>query len=432
MNAMSSDAPGPRPRQVTIGGWLVAVASAMLVVTVFDTMARLHSVDTRDELTRVLTTGTTKDLGISVADALDVFRAALYVAGVAAAVTAVLGIFVLQRHTAARIVLTVAAVPVVLTAPFSGGFLAILVGGGTAMLWSRPARDWFAGRPPVRSEVVPRPAASRGPDVRRTPAAWPPPTITPPRPADDHASGPRPTRGWGERPTSATPWPVPYAAGPAVPPGPAGVPSQVRVACILTWVFSIVTAGLYLVIAAALLADRARMLDLLKDNPAVRDTRLTDDQLVTAIVTVSVLVALWCLAACVVAWLTWRRHAWARVLLMVSIAVAAVVELVGFPYSLLHLAAAVVAFRMLLTPQARAWFRGGDERGTPPPSAWTPPAGWAPPSAGSGSATPPSTGTPPAQPDRPHDQPHDRPHDSSRDAPTHRPQDGPSGRPPVW
>lgn len=416
MNVMSSDASGPRPRQVTIGGWLVAIASAMLIVTVFDTMARLHSVDTRDELTRVLTTGSTRDLGISVADALGVFRAALFVAGAAAAVTGVLGIFVLQRHTAARIVLTIAAVPVVLTAPFSGGFLAILVGGGTALLWSRPARDWFAGRPPTRPEVRSvRPEPAPAPPVRRPESAWPPPTIVPPRPSDSPGSAPAPTPGWGRQPVHPASWPPAYATGPAPAPGARDVPTQVRVACILTWIFSAVTGALYLLIAVALLADRAGMLTLLKDNPTVRDTKLTDDQLVAAIVTVSFLVVLWCIAACALAVLAWRRHAWARTLLMVSIAVAFSVELVGFPYTLLHLAAAVVAFRMLLNPGSRAWFRGADRPGPTAPPRWTPPPGWAPPSA------------PPAPPDR-----SSTPPDAGAQPPREEPSDRPADKPPVW
>src|SRR3954454_18311910 len=157
MGAMSSDTSGPRPREVTIAGWTVAVASAMLVVTVFDTMAKLHSVDTRDSLTRALGAGAAKDFGVTLTDALGVMRAALFVAGLAAVVTGILGVFVLQRHTTARIVLTVAAVPVVLTAPFAGGFLGVLIGGATGLLWTQEARDWFAGRAPARVVAPPAP-----------------------------------------------------------------------------------------------------------------------------------------------------------------------------------------------------------------------------------------------------------------------------------
>src|SRR4051794_38636158 len=181
MVPMSNDAAGPRPREVTIAGWTVAVASTMLVVTVFDTMARLHSVDTRDSLTRALGAGSAKDFGISLTDALGVMRGALFVAGVAAVVTGILAVFVLQRHATARIVLTVAAVPVVLTAPFSGGFLGLLVGGSAALLWSRPARDWFAGRAPARPAV--ERLAPRSP-LRPLQQPGPPPGAPPPRPGN--------------------------------------------------------------------------------------------------------------------------------------------------------------------------------------------------------------------------------------------------------
>lgn len=413
MNVMSSDAPGPRPRQVTVGGWLVAIASAMLVASVFDAMARLHSVDTRDALVRVLTTGSAKDLGISVTDALGVVRAALFVAGASAAVTAILGVFVLQRHVAARVVLTIAAVPVVLTAPFSGGFLALAVGAGTVLLWSRPARDWFAGRPPTRREVQPEPVRVGGarPDsTRPAPGHWPPPTIAPPSTGPVTGPLPPPTPGWGERPTVPAPWPPAYGPGPVLPPPSGEVPAPVRIACFLTWGFSLVTAGLYLLIGVALLVDRGRMLDLLRDNPTVRDSKLDDDQLVTVIVTVSALVVLWCLAACVLAFFAWRRHSWAWILLIASIGVALLVEVAAFPFSLLHLAAAAVSLRMLLARPTRAWFRGGSGPGVPAPRGWAPPPGWTPPSG------------PPTQP--PSGRPSDRPADGSADRP--------SGKPPVW
>jgi len=364
MKAMSSDAPGPRPRQVTVGGWGVAVASAMLVVTVFDRMTALQSVDTRESLTKALTSGAAEGLGVTVDDALSVLRVALYVAGTAAAVTAILGIFVLQRHAAARVALTLAAVPVVLTTPFAGGFLGLVVGAGTALLWSRPARDWFAGRAPSRPAV---PVEQR-PEPERVPAGPPPPA--PPSQAG-WTPPPPPTPGWGQ-PPAAPAWPA--SAQAAVPPA-AEVPRPVRIACVLTWVFGLMTAALYVLVGLGVLADRDQILDLLRDNPTVRDSDLGDDQLVLLIVAVSALIAVWCLAACVLAFLTWRRQGWARILLMVSIGVALVLELASFPFSLLHLVASVIALRMLLIAPTRAWFRGP---GGPPPPAWGPPT-WPPP-----------------------------------------------------
>jgi hypothetical protein len=423
MGVMSSNAPGPRPRQVTISGWVIAAASAMLVVTVFDTMAGLQSVDTRDALTEALTTGSAKDLGISVDDALTLVRVALFVAGAAAAVTGILGIFVLQRHATARIVLTVAAVPIVLTSPFAGGFLGLVIGVATALLWSRPARDWFAGRPPTPPEAarpaatwpgpgaapphVERPVDLPGPASRPAPGgeSWPPP-------AAPGVSTPPPTYGWGQQPhvpqeAQAPGHALASATGSVgVPAGPR-VPGQVRVACILTWIFSLLTAGIYLVVAVALAVDRDGMLDLLRDNPAIRDRSITDDQLTAALFGGSAVVVVWCLAACVLALLAWRRHTWAWIVLLVSVGIAALVELLGLPYSLLHLVAAGTVLRLLLVTPTRAWFRDQDG-----PGASVPPQGWAPPT---GQPLPPQYPAPEQPPQYPPP-----------------PPEHPSGKPPVW
>jgi hypothetical protein len=94
----------------------------------------------------------------------------------------------------------------------------------------------------------------------------------------------------------------------------------------------------------------------------------------------------------VLAFFAWRRHSWAWALLLVSIGVAVVFELVSLPWSLVHLAAGVVALRLLLLRPIRAWFRGA----RPPVS---PPTGWAPPDPGTRHG-----GDQPSQ-QRPHDEP---------------------------
>jgi hypothetical protein len=71
----------------------------------------------------------------------------MLLSGAAAAAAMVFAIYVLQRHNAARIGFTVAAVMIMLTAPVSGGFLPIMIAFSAIMLWTKPARDWFAGVP---------------------------------------------------------------------------------------------------------------------------------------------------------------------------------------------------------------------------------------------------------------------------------------------
>src|SRR4051794_31683996 len=112
MRTMSESDGSARPRQLTLAGWFVVVASVMLLITVYSTLASLNSVDTRDRVTQWLSTPTGDGLGLSVAQALSGLRAALIVTGVSAAAAAVLGVFVLQRHRGARIGLSNIAVPI--------------------------------------------------------------------------------------------------------------------------------------------------------------------------------------------------------------------------------------------------------------------------------------------------------------------------------
>ncbi|MGO4258750.1 hypothetical protein AB4Y76_20120, partial [Marmoricola sp. RAF53] len=220
---MSPEQPNARPSQVTVAGWAVAAAAVVLVVAVFDQMARLHTVDMREDIARVISSGSAADLGLTVARATEILRWILMVSAVAAVAAGVFGVFVLQRHRAARIGLTVAAVPVVLTAPVAGSLPAMVIGAGAALLWSRPARDWFAGRPaqarpePVTRAARPNPFAA---PVQRpvdapvtTPVQRPPAELPPPDPGTPPVLLPPPTSGWGG-----------YPPGPAYPPHPAHPP----------------------------------------------------------------------------------------------------------------------------------------------------------------------------------------------------------------
>jgi hypothetical protein len=153
----------------------------------------------------------------------------------------------------------------------------------------------------------------------------------------------------------------------------------VRVACILTWIFAGLSAAGYVVLGVAIAVDRGGMLELMRENASVQDTSLSDDTLIAALVVVSALTVIWCLAACALAVLVWRRHLWAWRLLLVSAGVAALVCLLALPLSLVHLAACGVAFGLLVRPSTRAWIHGADRAAGPGsgsgPGAWQPPTG---------------------------------------------------------
>lgn len=343
---MSQPDPSARPSQVTVAGWAIAIASVLLVVAVFDTMGRLESVDMRERLTGTVTSGSARDLGLSVADAIEILRWCLYVSGVAAAASGILGVFVLQRNRGARIGLTVAAVSIVLTASFTGdfpAFLGMLIGAGTALLWTRPARDWFAGRPiTVRR---PAPGPERG-QFQSTPPSrpldWTPPAVG--------RAQPPPMPGWGQVPI-ASPWPG-MAPGQVVT---SDRPAQVRLACILTWVFSGLTALGYLAVLIALTVDSNALIDRLKESPSWQSS-FDEETVVTVAAVVSVVFVVWSLAAGLLAVLAWRRVRWAWLLLVVSASIAGLVCVLAFPFSVPHLAAIGASAGMLMRRPTRDWY----------------------------------------------------------------------------
>ncbi len=101
--------------------------SVFLLLTVFDSLTNLNSVDMRDEITRMLNSPTGEGLGITMSQALTSMRVGLMVAGACAAAAAVLGIYVLKPNRGARLALSILAVPILLTAPLTGGITGALV-----------------------------------------------------------------------------------------------------------------------------------------------------------------------------------------------------------------------------------------------------------------------------------------------------------------
>ena len=111
---------------------------------------RLRREEREDPLLRQLVTEPPGNgLGVSAGWVLEVLHGMVLLNGALAAVTAVLAVYVIQRHHAARIGFSVAAALMLLTAPLSGGVMAMLVAFAATMLWGQPARDWFAGREPA-------------------------------------------------------------------------------------------------------------------------------------------------------------------------------------------------------------------------------------------------------------------------------------------
>jgi hypothetical protein len=430
---MTEQKAGPRPTQVTVAAGVAAAGSALLVVTLFDSVSALQTVGVRQDIAQALAQSG-HPWGLGVADAIRVIRDLMLVAGGAAAAATVLAVYTLFRHRSARIGLTVAAAIMLLTVV--SGVFGLVVAAATAMLWSRPARDWFAGRLPApagasaassaaSSRAVPSEPGRRQPLLSSAeegprqetgegeqPRPAPPPTYGfgtphahqgPPsgpseepqgQPGGQGYPGGYPGQGYpggypGEQhtqpyPASSQPvypppgdypppgaWPPPaYGQQPSRPVGRR--PVTVTVAAVLTWLFAgLATAG-YLAVVALLLADRTQLIDRVTTDPQFRGLNITGNELVAALWVMSAIIILWAVIAMVLAFLAFRGHNWARITLVVSSAVTFVACLAAFPFGLAHMIVAAAVIVLLFTGGANDWF-ARRTRATYPPAYYTPP-----------------------------------------------------------
>ncbi|WP_295656245.1 hypothetical protein [uncultured Nocardioides sp.] len=335
----------PRPRQVTWAAWMIMLGSAFVVVTGYEAVAGLRTLDSRTAVEDFLAEPPGSGLGLSVEDVLTVMHVSALVAAVCATAAAVLGFYVLQRHRGARVVLAVLAVPLFLTGIVAGGFMSSLVAVAALVLWLQPARDWFDGK-----AAPPQPERD---DARRS-AVWPPPVAE--QPPVPPTGGPRPFQAFGQ---GATTMAVP-AGAPAPVRAPARRPGTVVVAAIVTWV----VAGFALVSSLAAIAVVASSPDLVLDevarqNPELADQGVTESALVAATYVMGGLVALWAGLACVCAAVMLHRNTPAARALTVSSVATAVFCLVGSLASgalAVPALAAVVVVALMRRPEVRAWF----------------------------------------------------------------------------
>lgn len=350
-----------------MAAWIIIGGSLLVVLTAFDRIAGLNSLDTREAVELFLAEPPGNGLGLSVGEVLATVRVLSMVAGACAAAAAILGFHVLRRHQGARIALSVLAVPLFLTGLATGGFLSSLVAASALMLWLEPARDWFAGRPAKeqpgaartrteRPEAEPREAHDPGPS---TPAA--PPASTGPRPHQGFGS-PAPTAS-GAAPASGQAPPQVHA--PYAPPQqwgpPPPRPGAVVAAAVVTWVMTaLVSLMLAISIIAVLVSPDLMMEEALKANPSLGESDLTAEALQLGVVVVAGVGLAWSVAAAVfAALLVVRRREWARISLLISSAAAVGVCLLmaavgGFPM-LVPLVASSVTFWLLLRRDVRAW-----------------------------------------------------------------------------
>lgn len=418
-----------RPRQVTTAGVMGVVGSALVVLSLFDALQRLRSIEMREAVDQFLAEPPGDGLGVSTGWVLDALHGVVLVNGALAAVAAVLAVYTFQRNQAARIGFSVAAALLMITSPFSGGAMAMIVAFAAAMLWSRPARDWFAGREPAPAPALggaghrserPDPWALPG----RADAQEEPRTEASPQPTPDGQQGPgpydagasaerpapaaypfssRPDPGWAPPAFDQQPLTPSWAAGTAQDPDRR--PVGVAVAAALTWFFAGISALLFLMIVAMLMFGQDALVEALRADARFDELDVSVDDLLAAVWVVSAIAIFWSVCAVILAVLVFRRVGWARYGLVVSAAMTVLLSLGGLPASLLLMIPAAATVVLLFTGGANAWFAHRPRGFGPPPGGpyAGPPAGRAP------QPQPPAAGQ---------HQPH----------PPQRPQ----GKPPVW
>lgn len=343
----------PRPRQATVAGWLVVLGSAFSVLTAFEVVSGVRSLDTREAIDDFLRDAPGSGLGLDVESAVVALQVTASVAAVCAVMTAVLGVFALRRDRHARLGLTVLAVPLFVSGLALGGFMTSLVAAAAALLWLSPSREWFAGRP------LPEGSADR---------VWP---------GGASSSEPRP-ESTEQNPTpygAPRPHPTPYGAPQASHPGAGAAPTSRPDAVSIAVALTLVCSGLVLLVAGfgvvtVALTPELVMEELQRQSPELADQGLSRTAILTTSLVTGGLMVVATLLAIGFALGVLARRAWAaRGLLVMAVlsAVFGVLASVGSIVAVLPAIAGVVVFRCLRRPDSRAWLESAAPTPPPPP-----------------------------------------------------------------
>jgi len=218
-----------------------------------------------------------------------------------------------------------------------------------------------------------------------TPPQQPPenPQVTPsgeqpPPPAPPPYGQPVPQQPYG-----SPSYPTTYGQQPYSPPAygvmgrdPNVRPGTVTTAAVITMVLSGLCALLFLGATAVMGVAKDDVLDAIGDEVRKQDGSFTQADLESAygvVIGVMIVMAIWCLIAIVLGVLVLKRSNVARILLVVSASVAALISLVaiGSGASVVTLAGSIAVIVTLFTGGANEWFRTKHAvSGTPTHQPW--------------------------------------------------------------
>ena len=110
-----------RPPQVTLASGIVILSSVVVLLTVWERVTTLGSLETQEGIRDVLDQAPFASLDLTVNGATDLLRITCMVAAACACATGILGWYVRKPDRAARLGLTIFAVPVLVTGLPAGG-----------------------------------------------------------------------------------------------------------------------------------------------------------------------------------------------------------------------------------------------------------------------------------------------------------------------
>lgn len=357
-----------RPPQVTLAATIVIAASVMVLMSAYDRVSGLRSLETRESVDEFLSGAPGSEMGLDREAVLGILQVSSVVAAVFAVTTAILGWYVLKGDKTARLALAVAVLPLFFTGLVIGGFASSFVAAATVMLWMEPARGWFATGlwtpPPPREEVereLPphddRLTPWRGP----TPGSTPSESSPPPFPTPYAAPGAQEARPWPLQPGTTERDGARTSSHPSTTRRPGAVVAAFVVTVVAALVVGLFAALAMLVVA---LAPDVVMEEFERQaSGEVADLTLAQIRMSTFFTgTVCVLA---CIAALVFAGFAMARREWARrgwLVIAASSAGACIFVVIASPAAasglaaLLPGAAAIATVVFLRRREVRRWF----------------------------------------------------------------------------
>ena len=360
-----------RPPQVTLASGIVMFASFMVLVTAWEQVSTIGSLETQESIRDVLAESPFSSLGLDVNSASDLLRYACMVAAAAACATGILGWYVRKPDRSARLGLTIFAIPVFVTGLAAGGLAGSFVAAGAAMLWMAPAREWFAtGRwtppAPAPDKDKDKDRAARTDDPWRTPSSAGAPDAR----SGGPSTPPPATRPFGEPDTAThSPYGQPLTPRDGDRPAPTAARQQQLLnerpgAMVAAFVITVVTAGGLLSLSLLWIAIAGLSPDFLmsvieEQQPQVVEDGLSLEQLRGTVLALAGGFVAWCTVALVLAGFAMARRDWARRGLIVSAAFSAgacFALVLSTPFTLIPAAAAVATVLCLRRVEVRRWF----------------------------------------------------------------------------